>query len=151
MVTPDAPIGSAAVVERVGAWLIRHQPISLAINGVTNEAAHATASAALASGCDAAAAIAPLDHLRVARELFETSALCVYSIGDAAKPALTAQVSAAEGCLERGSEPAPHQANPTKRTPPSLRCHAELWLPSPRRLTDAPVLAWWRCARSPSD
>ena len=121
VVTPTGPVGDAEVVRQVGEWLVRHQPISLAINGTTDDGVHAAATAALAaapslssapatsaaspsasptaspSAAVVAAALAPLDHLRVARALFERSALCVYSLGDASQPALTAQARPQDG------------------------------------------------------
>lgn len=98
VVTPPEAVGSAGFIEQVSAWLVRHQPISLAINGTTDDGAHAAATAALAAEpASPAAALAGLDHLHVARELFEASALCVYSVGDADRPALTAQARPQDG------------------------------------------------------
>ena len=100
VVTPANAVDSAEVIERVGAWLVRHQPISLAVNGTTDDAVHASCSAALSTTDESAAAALALErlpHLRVARRLFETSALCVYSVGDASRPCLTAQARPQDG------------------------------------------------------
>ena len=100
VVTPANAVDSAEVIERIGAWLVRHQPISLAVNGTTDDAVHASCSAALPTADESAAAALALErlpHLRVARRLFETSALCVYSVGDASRPCLTAQARPQDG------------------------------------------------------
>jgi hypothetical protein len=100
VVTPANAVDSAEVIERIGAWLVRHQPISLAVNGITDDAVHASCSAALPTADESAAAALALErlpHLRVARRLFETSALCVYSVGDASRPCLTAQARPQDG------------------------------------------------------
>ena len=41
VVAPDAPLTSEAALDAVGAWLVKHQPISLAINGTSSDADHA--------------------------------------------------------------------------------------------------------------
>ena len=106
VVAPDAPLTSEAALDAVGAWLVKHQPISLAINGTSSDADHAAATAAIQSAIascrePAAAVLADeasaLAHLAVARALFERSALCVYSVGDADVPALTAQARPQDG------------------------------------------------------
>jgi len=70
-------------LDEVGAWLVKHQPISLAINGATGDAEHSASTAPA--------------HYHAACRLFERSALCVYSVGDADKPALTAQARPQDG------------------------------------------------------
>lgn len=70
-------------VDSIGAWLVKHQPITLSINGATGDAQHAQPT--------------PPEHYAVARRLFERSALCVYSVGDANVPALTAQARPQDG------------------------------------------------------
>ena len=70
-------------VDSVGAWLVKHQPITLSINGASGDAEHAGSS--------------PPEHYAVAARLFERSALCVYSVGDASVPALTAQARPQDG------------------------------------------------------
>ena len=78
-------IYSDQFLDGIGAWLVKHQPITLSINGLTGDRE--------ASDHDAPAP----EHYAVARRLFERSALCVYSVGDADRPALTAQARPQDG------------------------------------------------------
>lgn len=126
VVAPEEPVSSPAHLEQLGTWLVRHQPISLAINGISTDADHATATAAAAAATDAAAAaaaVAPLQHLAVARTLFERSALCVYSVGDASCPALTAQARPQDG--EIFGTPTRPQLSPGTRTTRTLPRHTD--------------------------
>eukprot|EP00965_Chrysotila_dentata_P088033 2906281-Pleurochrysis_carterae.AAC.1 len=75
----DTDLSSPEFLDTLSSWLLRHQPISLAING---------------KAPDADAANSVPDHYFVARRLFEQTALCVYTVGDAEAPALTAQARA---------------------------------------------------------
>jgi len=78
----DTDLSSPEFLDTLSSWLLRHQPISLAING---------------KAPDADAANSVPDHYFVARRLFEQTALCVYTVGDAEAPALTAQARPQDG------------------------------------------------------
>ena len=71
---------SESFIGELSAWLTQHQPISLAINGAAPGAEPGTAPPG--------AAPAHERHLQVARQLFERSALAVYTVGDEQVPAL---------------------------------------------------------------
>ena len=82
VVTPPA-VDDESFVDSVGAWLVKHQPITFTVNGATGDAEHAQPTAP--------------PHYAVARRIFERSALCVYTVGDADVPALTAQARPQDG------------------------------------------------------
>jgi hypothetical protein len=71
-------------VDSIGGWLVKHQPITLTVNGATGNAEHS-------------ASPTPPEHYAVARRIFERSAQCVYTIGDADIPALSAQARPQDG------------------------------------------------------
>jgi len=125
IVTPTGEsIDSDKTADDVAAWLIKHQPITLTVNGATGDLEYSTATASHATAAfhanaaeaaaewaasrqqtrrNEAAAEAALDsapvasHLRFARRVFERSAVCVISVGDAGKPALSAQARPQDG------------------------------------------------------
>jgi len=71
-VTPDIDLENKDDIRKLCRWLNEHQPISCAVNGVE-------------------------PPLRLFREIFEGSALVVYTMGSASNPALTAQARPQEG------------------------------------------------------
>jgi len=71
-VTPDFDLESKDDIQKLCRWLNEHQPISCAVNGVE-------------------------PPLKLFREIFEGSALVVYTMGSADSPALTAQARPQEG------------------------------------------------------
>jgi len=71
-VTPDFDLESKDDIQKLCRWLNEHQPISCAVNGVDSP-------------------------LKLFREIFEGSALVVYTMGSADNPALTAQARPQEG------------------------------------------------------
>ena len=102
VVTPPAGEFTDDVIEGIGGWLVKHQPITVAINGVTGDTEHALPT--------------PPVHYGIARKIFERSALCVYTVGDAGKPALTAQARPQDG-ETFGELPPMHELTEVTRFP----------------------------------